>query len=230
MSTSTRLGPHLFWILSRGAGTTALVLSSISVGVGLVMAGRMKSGDASDRRAYHEILSLSVMVAIAVHGLVLIGDGVLHPGIFDVTLPFAWGYTRLATTLGIVAGWALIFLGLSFYIRDRIGRAQWRQIHRFTVLAWLAGLVHTIVEGTDVGTAWYIALLAVTTAPVLVLLAVRIGRAPQDFGLADPPVEPERHERQAEPALEAQPAPRRPALWARDEAPRRLADERPARG
>lgn len=80
--------------------------------------------------------------------------------------------------LGIVAGWALIFLGLSFYIRDRNGRARWKVIHRFTLLAWIAGVVHTIVEGTDAGTVWYIALLVATTAPVLVLLAIRIVRLP----------------------------------------------------
>jgi sulfoxide reductase heme-binding subunit YedZ len=151
------------------------------------MAGRLTAGDAADRRAYHEILSLSVIVAIAVHGLLLVGDGVLHPSLLDVTLPFAWSYMRLATTLGIVAGWALIFLGLSFYTRDRIGRARWKLIHRFTLLAWVAGVVHTVVEGTDAGTVWYIALLVVTTAPVLVLLAIRIVRSPGDFGLVEPP-------------------------------------------
>jgi sulfoxide reductase heme-binding subunit YedZ len=177
----------LFWILSRGAGTTALVLSSISVCVGLLMAGRLTPGHAADRRAYHEILSLSVIVAIAVHGLALVGDGVLHPGLLDVTVPFAWSYMRLGTTLGIAAGWALIFLGLSFYARDRIGRARWKIIHRFTLLAWLAGVAHTIIEGTDVGTVWYIALLVATTAPVLVLLTIRIVRSPGDFGLADTP-------------------------------------------
>ena len=182
-----RIGPHVFWILSRGAGTTALVLSSISVCVRLTMAGRLTPGDATDRRAYHEILSLSVIVAIAVHGLVLVGDGVLHPSLLDVTVPFAWSYMRLVTSLGIAAGWALIFLGLSFYTRDRLGRARWKLIHRLTLLAWLAGVVHTIVEGTDAGTVWYIALLVATTAPVLVLLAIRVVRFPGDFGLADTP-------------------------------------------
>jgi sulfoxide reductase heme-binding subunit YedZ len=223
MSSSTQVGPHIFWILSRAAGTTALVLSSISVCVGLLMAGRMKTGGASERRAYHEILSLSVLVAIAVHGLVLVGDGFVHPSILDVTLPFAWSYMRLATTLGILAGWALILLGMSFYLRDRIGRNRWKLIHRFTILAWLAGLVHTIIEGTDVGTLWYAALLVVTTAPVLLLLATRISRAPQDFGLVER-VEPDRRPRpQARPpherrplqlAPEPQPSARPRSLWA----------------
>jgi methionine sulfoxide reductase heme-binding subunit len=210
MSTSTSVGPHIFWILSRGAGTTALVLSRVTVAVGLLMGGGLGGGVKADRRIYHEVLSLSVMVATAVHGLVLAGDDVLHPGLLDVTVPFAWSYMRLATTLGIVAGWTLIALGLSFYVRDRIGRARWKVIHRFTLLAWAAGLVHTIVEGTDVGTLWYTALLVITTAPVLALLAVRIARAPEDFGLLETepaqPASPPDPPRAPRPVLLAEPA------------------------
>jgi sulfoxide reductase heme-binding subunit YedZ len=177
MSTSTNASTHLFWIISRGAGTTALILSSVSVCFGLAMAGKLAKGNGADRRAYHEILSLSVMVAIAVHGLALLGDSYLHPSIVDVTVPFALGYERLATTLGIVAGWALICFGLSFYARDRIGRQRWKVIHRFTLLAWAGGLVHTLVEGTDAGQLWFIALVTITSAPVLMLLALRVRSA-----------------------------------------------------
>jgi methionine sulfoxide reductase heme-binding subunit len=173
--SSTNASTHLFWIISRGAGTTALVLSSVAVCFGLAMGGKLRGGSATDRRAYHEILSLSVMVAIAVHGLALLGDSFLHPSLIDVTVPFALGYERLATTLGIVAGWGLIALGLSFYARDRIGRARWKLIHRFTLLAWLGGLVHTLVEGTDAGQLWFLVLVTITTAPVLVLLWQRVG-------------------------------------------------------
>jgi sulfoxide reductase heme-binding subunit YedZ len=164
----------VFWAISRGAGTTALVLSSVSVAYGLLMAGRIGKGNAADRRSYHEILSLSVMVAIAVHGVSLLGDSVVSPSLLDVTVPFAWSFETVATTLGIISGWALIALGLSFYVRDRIGRQRWRTIHMFTLLAWLGGLVHTLVEGSDAGQLWYLALVAITTAPVLVLLAMRV--------------------------------------------------------
>ena len=171
-----------FTAISRGAGTTALILSSVAVCFGLAMAGKLIPGNTADRRSYHEMLSLSVMVAIAVHGLTLLGDSFLHPSLLDVTVPFVSGYQRLATTLGILAGWALICLGLSFYARDRIGRSRWKLIHRFTLLAWLGGLVHTLVEGTDAGQLWFIALVAVTSAPVFILLPMRWGgrRAPAD--------------------------------------------------
>ena len=178
--TSTDPSTHLFWILSRGAGTTALILASASVGLGLVMGGKLIKGSGPDRRAYHEILSLSVMVAIAVHGLTLIGDSFLHPSLLDVTIPFVSSYMTFSTSLGIIAGWGLIALGLSYYARDRIGRARWKLIHRFTALAWLGGLVHTFTEGTDRGQLWFIALIALTAAPALVLLALRMtGRRPR---------------------------------------------------
>jgi sulfoxide reductase heme-binding subunit YedZ len=173
-SSSTNASTHLFWIISRGAGTTALILSSVAVCFGLAMGGKLRGGRAADRRSYHEVLSLSVMVAVAVHGLSLVADSFLHPSLIDVTVPFAFGYQRVATTLGIVAGWGLIVLGLSFYVRDRIGRARWKLIHRFTLLAWLGGLVHTLMEGTDAGQLWFLVLVTITSAPVLVLLAMRV--------------------------------------------------------
>lgn len=181
-TATTSVSTHLFWIISRGAGTTALILSSVAVCFGLAMAGKLVPGSTADRRSYHEMLSLSVMVAIAVHGLTLLGDSFLHPSLLDVTVPFVSGYQRLATTLGILAGWALICLGLSFYARDRIGRSRWKLIHRFTLLAWLAGLVHTLVEGTDAGQLWFIALVTITSAPVFILLAMRLSgrRVPAD--------------------------------------------------
>jgi sulfoxide reductase heme-binding subunit YedZ len=142
----------------------------------LAISGRLIKGGGPDRRVYHEVLSLAVMVAIAVHGLTLIGDSYLHPSLLDVTVPFVLSYKTLATSLGIVAGWAMIFLGLSYYARARIGNERWKVIHRLTLLAWLGGLVHTFTEGTDAGQLWFIVLIVVTSAPALVLLAARVSR------------------------------------------------------
>jgi sulfoxide reductase heme-binding subunit YedZ len=170
---SVDAGSHLFWVLSRGAGTTALILASASVGFGLLMSGKLLKGNGPDRRAYHEALSLSVMVAIAVHGLALIGDSYLHPSLLDVTVPFVLSYKTAATSIGIIAGWGFVLFGLSYYVRDRIGRERWKLIHRFTLLAWLGGLVHTFTEGSDRGQLWFVALIAVTAAPVVVMLVLR---------------------------------------------------------
>jgi len=163
----------IFWITSRAAGTAAMVLASVGVGYGLVIGGRLAKGRGADRRSIHEILSLSTMVAIAVHGLALVGDTWLRTSVLDVTIPFVGSYKTLSTSIGIIAGWGMIVLGLSYYARAHIGAARWKMIHRFTAVAWLLGLVHTFAEGSDAGKLWFIALIGLTATPALLLLVVR---------------------------------------------------------
>jgi sulfoxide reductase heme-binding subunit YedZ len=172
--------PHLFWITSRAAGTTALLLASASVCAGLMMGGKLmrrrrQPGCAgADRRVLHEVLSLATMVAIAVHGLTLLGDAYLKPSVLDISVPFVSGYKTGWTTLGIIAGWGMVTLGLAYYARTRIGQRRFRILHRFNLLFWALGLVHTLGEGTDAGQAWFIALVTLTTVPVLVLFVQRV--------------------------------------------------------
>src|ERR1700753_791519 len=116
--------PHLFWITSRAAGIAALVLASLAVSAGLLMSTKLLKGRTTDLRAAHDTLSLATIVAIAVHGLALVGDGVLHPSIIDIALPFTWSYKTFWTSLGIVGGWALALLGLSYYARRWIGAGR----------------------------------------------------------------------------------------------------------
>jgi sulfoxide reductase heme-binding subunit YedZ len=171
---ATSASPHLFWITSRAAGIVALVLASLAVSLGLLMSTKLLRKRGPDLLAVHEILSLSTIVAIAVHGLALLGDQFMHPSVADIAVPFVSGYRPGWTTVGIVAGWSLILLGLSYYARRRIGSARWRALHRLTALAWLAGLVHSLGEGTDAGQLWFEAMAAVVAAPALILLSVRV--------------------------------------------------------
>jgi sulfoxide reductase heme-binding subunit YedZ len=174
MTVSTNVSTHLFWVISRGAGTTAMILSSAAVGLGLTMGGKLFKRRVRDGRTYHEVLSLAGMVSIAVHGLSLLGDSYLHASLLDVTVPLVLSYKTVATSIGIIAGWGMICLGLSYYARSRIGVQRWRLIHRFTTLAWIFGLVHTFTEGTDRGQLWFIALIAITAAPAFLLLIARL--------------------------------------------------------
>src|SRR5207249_1874994 len=114
--------PHLFWITSRAAGTAALVVASLAVCLGLLMSTRLlKRFSAADLRVTHETLSLATIVAIAVHGVSLIGDSYMHPSLVDISVPFVGSYRTGWTSTGIVSGWVLAALGLSYYARGRIG-------------------------------------------------------------------------------------------------------------
>ena len=165
--------PHLFWITSRAAGTAALFLSSAGVCVGLTLSGRFVRGKGADLRPLHEALSLATIAALLVHGLALLGDKFMHPNLADIALPFAWSYKTWWTSLGIIAFWIMLLLGPSYYVRRTIGQKRWVKLHRFTALAWIAGIAHSLGEGSDAGSPWFVLLIASTTVPALVLLTLR---------------------------------------------------------
>jgi len=186
----TAAGPHLFWITSRAAGTAAVILSSASLGVGLLIRsrGEPRRLAAVDARVLHEALSLATLIAIAVHGLALLGDSYLHPTVLDISIPFDGSYRPLWTGIGIVAGWGLAALGLSYYARARIGQARWRYLHRFTAAFWAMGIAHTLGAGTDASEPWLIVALLAPTVPALVLLVRRMADLPAvraAWGLSD---------------------------------------------
>jgi sulfoxide reductase heme-binding subunit YedZ len=170
---ATSVAPHLFWITSRAAGTAALFLSSIGVTLGLLMSGRWMRGKGADLRPAHEAVSLATIAALAIHGLSLVGDGYLKQSFVDIAVPFASSYRTGWTSLGIVAAWALVLLGPSYYARRLIGQRRWVKLHRFTAVAWIAGIVHALGEGTDASSSWFVAMIAMTTLPAAALLVLR---------------------------------------------------------
>ena len=169
---------HLFWITSRAAGVIALLASSAAVTAGLLIGGRMLKRRGPDLRVVHEALSLTALAALLVHALALLGDGYLNPSLADVTIPFAGAYQRLWTGVGLVAGWLFVILGLSYYVRGRIGPQRWRKLHRFTALAWVLGIGHALMMGTDAGTAWFLLAAALVVIPAGALLVRRLLPAP----------------------------------------------------
>jgi len=175
---ATATGPHIFWIVSRAAGSVALILSSVSVCVGLSMGGRLIKPRGQDLRVVHEALSLATIVALLVHGLSLLGDGFLHPSLGDIAVPFLSSYETFWMAAGIVAFWALSILAASYYARGRIGVQRWRKLHRFTALAWLLGIAHSLGQGSDAGETWFLAMTAIVVVPAIVLLLVRWLGAP----------------------------------------------------
>jgi methionine sulfoxide reductase heme-binding subunit len=171
--TLTSAAPHLFWITSRAAGIVSLVLASLAVSIGLIMSLKFMRRRGPDLTTLHEALSLATLVALAVHGLSLLGDHVLSPSLADIALPFAWSYKTFWTSIGIIGGWGLVFLGVSYYFRRRIGVARWRKLHRLTALAWIFGIAHTLGEGTDAGQIWFLVMLGIVAVPAVALLLAR---------------------------------------------------------
>jgi sulfoxide reductase heme-binding subunit YedZ len=168
------LSTHFFWITSRAAGTVALLAASASVGVGLAISGRLGKARGPDLRVTHEALSLAALGALVVHAAALLGDSYFHATIADLLVPFHMNYREPYMAIGIIGGWLMLIFGLSYYVRERIGINRWKLLHRLTALAWILGVIHTLGEGTDAGTTWFLAVVGVAVIPVLLLLLARL--------------------------------------------------------
>jgi len=174
--TGARPLDYGWWLASRASGIVALVLVTVSVGIGLAMAGGVlrKPGLKRTLMSLHEQAALAGLVAISVHGATLLGDAWLHPTVTQIVVPFTLTYRTVFTGLGVVAGYLAALLGLSFYVRRRIGARLWRKLHRATVVVYALGVVHAIGAGTDATTSWLRAFLVITGVPIAALFATRV--------------------------------------------------------
>jgi len=191
----------IWWLVSRASGIVALGLITAAVLIGLTMSSKVLRRPGVGRKLVrlHEHLALVALGAISLHGLALLGDHWLHPGLKGITVPFALGYRPLFTGLGIIAGYLAALFGLSFYLRRRIGVRLWRRLHRATLLVWLLGVIHTLGAGSDAASLWLRAYVLAPAVPIAYLFALRVlspGRpavarrppaAPADAASSNPP-------------------------------------------
>jgi sulfoxide reductase heme-binding subunit YedZ len=183
------LATHGWWIVSRSSGIVAFVLVTISVFLGLTMAGKpvRRPGFNCALKALHEQTALAALIAIGVHGLAILADPWLKPGVAGVTVPFAIGLHRFSIGLGILAAYLAVLLGLSFYFRRQIGPRRWRQAHRATLAVYVLGLVHALGAGSDSGSPLFLLWVLGSGIPIALLLVYRLGagrRAERRRGLA----------------------------------------------
>lgn len=188
MTAAPQPSDHLWWLVSRASGLVALALVTLSVLLGLAMAGRLRQGPgAAATRVAHEHLALAALVAIGVHGVSLLGDAWLHPGLSGITVPFALGYRPIYTGLGVLAGYLTALLALSFYVRRRIGGRTWRRMHRFIIGGYVLAVVHALGAGTD-GSLPAVRWAVLSSAAVVgVLFAYRVAASHRRGGPARVP-------------------------------------------
>lgn len=167
---------YIWWLISRASGIVAVILISLSVLFGLLMAikGRRRFAPKRTLARVHEHVALLALLAIGVHGLALLGDRWLNPGWSGITVPFALGYRPQYTGLGIIAGYLAVVLGPSFYLRKRIGARRWRRLHRATIIVWILSVVHTIGAGSDGKQLWLQAIVLAPGALIIYLLMLRL--------------------------------------------------------
>jgi sulfoxide reductase heme-binding subunit YedZ len=169
---------NLWWLVSRASGIVALVLISLTVIMGLAMAARIivRPGAKRTVAKLHEHIALTALLALGAHGLALLGDHWLKPGLTGITVPFALAYRPQFTGLGIIGGYLALLLGPSFYLRRRIGARRWRRIHTLIIVSWVLSVVHTLGTGSDAQHVWLRAIVIAPGIPIVYVLVLRLFR------------------------------------------------------
>jgi sulfoxide reductase heme-binding subunit YedZ len=96
------------------------------------------------------------------------------PGVAGVAVPFALGFKTFYTGLGVIGAYLAVLLGLSYYVRRRLGAGLWRKAHRATIVVYLLGLVHAVGAGSDASAPWFRWWVILTTPVIGGLFAYRV--------------------------------------------------------
>jgi predicted ferric reductase len=149
--------PKVFWFLSRGSAIAGYCLLWFSMVMGLLMTNKMARAWPGGPTAYdlHQFVSLLGLGVVLFHGLILIGDRYASFNLLTVLLPFANPkYKPTWVGLGQLSFYFWGIIVFSFYIRKRIGITVWRLVHLSSFVAFLTGLIHGVMSGTDTSSLW----------------------------------------------------------------------------
>jgi sulfoxide reductase heme-binding subunit YedZ len=202
MTNAPNPAEHAWWLASRASGVVAMLLITASVFIGLTLATRVLKGPGVSRWLVtaHEQAALAGLVAIAIHGVTLLGDPFLDPGVTGIAVPFAGAYKTLWVGIGVLGGYLAALVGLTFYAKKRIGVARWKKLHRLTIVAYAMSVAHTIGAGTDFQAGSWPRLAVIAPAgPIAVLfvqrtLASRAATRPKEAETEQPAPAQPRHE------------------------------------
>jgi methionine sulfoxide reductase heme-binding subunit len=165
---------YIWWLGARSAGLVAFGLAAAVVIDGLSMSTSREKRRYAARKVLHEQLALAAVVAVALHGILLLADPSLHPGLAGVVVPFAAPYRPLWTACGIIAAYLIGLLGLTYYARKVIGSRRSRKLHRLMPAIYVSAAVHMLGAGSDRGTLWLRLSVLATAMPIAVMLVLRL--------------------------------------------------------
>ncbi len=169
-------GGKAAWFTSRSAGMTAYLLLTLSTVWGLLTSSRllMRWVKLPLTAELHKVLSFLSLGALALHGGALLFDRFIVFQPWQVALPFLSPYRPVAVGVGVLAGYLMVMLVWSFYVRQRLGQKVWRAFHYTSFLAFVLATGHGLFAGTDTSKLWAQLMYLVSGAVVLFLTYVRI--------------------------------------------------------
>ncbi len=177
------------WLATRGAGVVAFLLltTTLALGVAGVLRLQARGWPRFALDAIHRSAALLALVFVGVHVATTVLDGYVDVRWIDAIVPFAAGYRTFFVGLGAVALDILLALAISGVLRRRIGQRTWRAIHWAAYACWPIALVHAVGSGSDAGSAWLLAVVALCCAAVTSAVVARLGSLRGDSAPPAPP-------------------------------------------
>jgi predicted ferric reductase len=169
--------PKAYWYLSRASAMVAYGLLWMSMAFGLIITNKMARIWPGGPIAFdlHQFASLIGLAFAFFHALILMGDKYINYDLAQVLVPFnSSGYKPVWVGLGQIGFYLLAIVGLSFYVRKRLGNRSWRLIHYLSFLTFALALLHGIFAGTDSAVMAIQLFYWITGAALLFLLVYRI--------------------------------------------------------
>lgn len=181
--TGASISP-LVWYLARAAGFTLYLLLWLSVVTGLGLTTKLFSliVQRQDIWLLHRVTTELAFVFLALHLIALALDPSVALGVLGVLLPFTTNVRQPWTDIGILAGWGMTGLALSFSLRRLLHQRGWRLLHYSAFPLWVMALVHGIGAGTDTHQIWAVLLYLSTTGIVLFLSFFRVFMSTSSWG------------------------------------------------
>jgi sulfoxide reductase heme-binding subunit YedZ len=169
------LGPSVYWYLTRSTGVVSLLLLTVTVVLGVIDVSRW-STPAWPRfvlDSLHRSVSLLVLVFLGLHIVTAALDSFAPIALIDAVLPFIGSYRPFWLGLGAVAFDLLLAIAITSLMRERLGHRAWRITHWLAYACWPIALLHGLGTGSDVKSAWSLALTAMCVVAVAIAVCAR---------------------------------------------------------
>ena len=176
MTPTLATGTSLYWYLTRSTGAVALLALTAAIVLGVVEVRRFSTPrwPRFMLDALHRNVALLAMVFLCLHILTSVLDSFAPISPIDAIVPFAGSYRPFWLGLGAIAFDLLIAVTITSLLRQRLGYASWRAVHWLTYASWPIALLHGFGAGSDVRSAWFLALSVVCLLAVIAAVIVRV--------------------------------------------------------
>ncbi len=169
-------GPSTYWYLTRSTGIVALLLLTGAIVLGVVDVQRMSTSrwPRFIVDSLHRNVALLAMVFLCLHILTSLLDSFAAISLLDVFVPFVGSYRPFWLGLGAIACDLLIAVTITSLLRQRMSYGSWRMVHWLTYASWPVALMHGLGTGSDIKSAWLLALSLACLVSVFAAVLVRV--------------------------------------------------------